>query len=292
MYKINLFTFLVTITLLVFTNSNFVYTQHYETNNVDVEIEKWQNDPEEFARLFYGNDLNNRTTNRGTSLKEEKKTIIEKLKGLYVEWPAIYGIWPPWTNARSREARNQLLDNTAVYCKFGTDKKGLILGVFGSTELKEMLWGIPAESEVILKMKLKYIDPQITTRGNLVIWINGSELKVETTVKRCNWPKYKKNARLLAGTFYSGNIEMRITNENELPVTVGLRKDTTGIDFIVPPKDYVSAFVPRAKYEVYFQFVDDPTNLYKGEMVNVEGHGFEIKLLGKEAEGYLIRKVK
>jgi hypothetical protein len=189
--------------------------------------------------------------------------------------------------------KNSTLGNIGIYYLFGPDLSGWI-GLRGGSRHEEtqeitweqMSWGIPPQSNVQFKMKLESVWAVIMKNGRLVIWVTGSELEIETSSKRCDWPDY-------SSPFYSTTAyEIRISSAHESPVKVGLRSDDEGVDFIVPAKGTASICVPSGKYDVYFQFADDPTSLYQGDSLDVGISGIEIQMKGKEAGDYKIRKIK
>lgn len=269
-----------------------------EQKQADVDktkiVEEWQTNPEAFAKLFFGDDLSKRSPGRGTTLEETHKPVIEKVSGSYVEWPVTYGIWHYWLNSGER-ARAQWTDNTSLSVPIGSDGSGWIhmpLCTFNVSD-KEATWGIPPQSEVQLKMRLVFIKPTILRDGSLDInLMMGTQLEIVTSSKRCNWPEYSSLISTGNWTFLDHNPRFRIISTNELPIKVGLRKDDKGVDFIIPSNDAVSVVVARGTYDIYFQFTDDPSSLYQGDSINVEGSGFEIHLKGKEAGGYKLRKIK
>ncbi len=273
------------------------YGQQKETQT-DVDktkiVEKWQTDPEEFAKLFFGNDLSKRSPGRGTTLEETHKLVIENVRGSYVEWPVTYGIWHYWLNSDER-VQEQWTDNTSLSVPIGSDGSGWIhmpLCTFNVSD-KEATWGIPPQSKVQLKMKLVFIKPTILRDGSLDInLMMGTELEIVTSSKRCNWPEYSSTISTGNLTFLDHKPRSRIISTNELPIKVGLRKDVKGVDFIIPSNDAVPVVVAPGTYDIYFQFADDPTNLYQGDSINVDRSGFKIQLNGKEAGDYKIRKIK
>lgn len=287
--------FLFFMCLAVLTSAS--YGQQKETQT-DVDktkiVEKWQTDPEEFAKLFFGNDLSKRSPGMGTTLEETHKSVIEKVRGSYVEWPVTFGIWHYWLNFEER-AREQWTENTSLSVPIGSDESGWIyipLCLYDVSD-KKATWGIPPQSEVQLKMKLVYIKPTILRDGSLDINVMvGTHLEIMTSSKRCNWPEYSSVISTGNRTIYDHKPKFRIISTNELPIKVGLRKDDEGVDFIIPSNDAVSVAVAPGTYEIYFQFADDPTNLYQGDSINVDRSGFEIQLNGKEAGDYKIRKIK
>jgi hypothetical protein len=257
---------------------------------VEQHSEEWQVNPQVFAKLLYGDDLSRRSTGRGSSLKDRKKSVIEKMVGSYVEWSATYGVWPIWQNS-AEGARKQIPDNTSLYIPIGTEDGGWIqinLIALGKLDVKKILWGIPPQCEVQLKMKLKSIDPRILRNGTLDIWVNGDELEIGPTVKRCDWPGFEQ----VMSWSPSYKAEIKMTSENPYPVKVGLRKDTRGADLIILPGETVTVMVDQGLYDFYFQFADEPANLFQGDSMQVDQDGANIKLQGKEAGDYSIRKIK
>lgn len=255
-----------------------------------VLVEEWQKNPEAFAELFFGEDLSKRTRGRGTSLKDAKKGMIEKVSGSYVEWPATFGIWQYWLNSPTG-AQEQYTDNTSLYVPIGEAESGCIhIPLFAAdVSDKKATWGIPPLSEVQLKMKLLAIKPGITESGSLdILVLRATEMEIRTTAKTCPWPEFSKEI------YWSGNqfdSRIRIASDNDFPTKVGLRADDGGVDFIIPSKKTVSLLVPKRTYDIYFQFADDPESLYQGDPLNLEASGVEIRLKGKEGGDFKIRKI-
>ncbi len=273
-------------------------TEHKQSDVKKHEVVKeWQTNPEAFAKLFFGDDLSVRSPRKkATFLRTAKKSIIDKVNGLHVEWPAKFGINPGWLSMpeERRKELSKISGNIAIYSLYRPDVTGWIWLMFGSRQegtqeitWRQMTWGIPPQSDVRLKMKLKNVVPIIMKNGMLVIYVEGSELEIETLSKRCDWPEYSSKISRF-GTRY----EVQITSVHEFPVKVGLRSDDKGEDFIVPSKGEASIFVPKGKYDIYFQYAADPTSLYQGESLDIVGAGFEIQLDNKEAGSYEIRKIK
>lgn len=271
-----------------------------EQKQTDVDktkiVEEWQTNPEAFAKLIFGDDLSVRSSRKEATVVREK-SIMDKVKGSYVEWPLTFGINPMWLgmSERSRRTFSSITDNMAIYTLIGSKMSGWIglLTGYRHEGTQKIVWrqmtgGIPPQSDVLLKMKLKSVAPIIMKDGMLLIYVDGIELEIETSSKRCNWPEYSSEISGHLGTRY----EVRVTSELEFPVKVGLRSDDKGKDFIVPKKEGASIRVPGGKYDVYFQYAADPESLYQGDSLDVSGSGVKIQLKGEGAGDYKIRKIK
>lgn len=225
-----------------------------EQKQTDVDktkiVEEWQTNPEAFAKLIFGDDLSVRSPRSKVTWLTQK---TEKLKGYHVEWTLKFGISPTWFSLPEEFRRKSKIGNMGVYYLIGPDVSGWI-GLRSGSRLEgtqeitweQMTWGIPPQSEVHLKMKLKSVGAVIMKNGRLVIWVGGSELEIKASSKRCDWPEYR--SPIYGMTTY----EIRISSVHEFPVKVGLRSDDEGTDFIVPAKGAASVCVPSGKYDVYF----------------------------------------
>ncbi|MGB2863162.1 MAG: hypothetical protein WBC05_07530 [Sedimentisphaerales bacterium] len=259
----------------------------------------WQKDPEAFAKLFFGENLSIRSRRSKATLIKKPK-VSEMVKGSRVEWPATLGISPAWLGMEKNERKtlDQIMGNMAIYCPFGPDVTGWIWLMHGSRregteeiEWWEMSWGIPPQSDVLLKMEIDSVRSFIFKNGMLVMYVTGSDLQIETPSKKSDWPAYSSKFGA-AGPYSSSHQEVQITNSHEFHIKVGLRSNDKGRDFIVPPQGVASAFVPEAKYDIYFQYSSDPTSLYKGDSFQLKDNGVEIILKGAVDGNYSIQRVE
>ena len=257
-------------------------------------VEEWQTDPEAFAKLFFEDDLSLRSKRKeATFLRKEKESIIEMVNGYHLKWQATFGINPGWLGM-SPEDRKQLSkigDNMALYAVIGPDISGWIWITpdLGAEEVGRWSWGIPPKSDVHVKMKITRVTPIIMKNGMLVIYLDASEVQIETSSQRCDWPEYSSQIDpVLIG---SAN-EILLKSAHGFPIKVGLRSGDEGRDSIVPAIGEVSFFVSDGKYDIYFQYAIDPGSLYQGDSFEVHSSRIEIQLKSMEAGDYKIRKIK
>jgi hypothetical protein len=276
-----------------------------EQKQADVDktkiVEEWQTNPEAFVKLFYGDDLSKRSPRKEMTRLGEK-LITDKVIGSHVEWPVTFGISPVWLALGEELNRKFGTDNLGLFYIIGPDFSGWMdledsSRHEGTKEItwKQMTWGIPPQSSVLVKMKIEWASASIWKNGMLMIYVRGSEVEIETSFKKCDWPEYNSEiyASPVIGNFpVINSYEVRVTSELEFPIKVGLRSDDKGIDFIVPKKGAASIRVPSGKYDIYFQYAADPESLYQGDSFNVENSGVGIQLKRTEAGGYKLRKIK
>ncbi|MFC2173792.1 hypothetical protein ACFLU6_14365 [Acidobacteriota bacterium] len=281
-----------------------------ETDKVETQLdtakkeitEEWQTNPEAFAKLFYGDDLSIRPKQKPSSLRKIKISVIEKVKGSYVEWPVTFGIWPVWRGLPEKMRRDHGANNLGLFYMIGPEPSGWMdlndsYRQEGTRKIKwkQMTWGIPPQSIVHVKMKLESVNPMIMASGMLMLDVRGGQVEIETSSKKCDWPEYNSEiyaSPVIAGIPVGDSNEVRVTSGLGFQIKVGLRSDDKGIDFIVPKVGAVSTRVPGGKYDIYFQYASDPTSLYQGDSLDVTSSGVEIHLKGEGTEGYKIRKMK
>jgi len=259
---------------------------------------KWQTDPEAFAKLFFGEDLSVRSKRDKTTLIE-KPEVKKQVIGSPVEWLVKYGIFPEWIGLPERLRDNFPGGNIAIYTFLGPDITGWIRLLHGSRhdgekeiDWRQMTWGVPPQSDLILKMNLESVIPMVFKNGELTIYVKGSDLQIDTSSKRCDWPEYNKRYPFSVPGFSSDHNKVKITNAFKFPIKVGLRSRDKGRDLIAPAQGSISYFIPKGKHDIYFQYLTDPTVLYQGDSFELKDHGIEIKI-GKVPSGnYNIRKVK
>jgi hypothetical protein len=257
-------------------------------------VEEWQTNPEAFAKLFFENDLSLRPKRKeSTILRKTKESIIEKVNGYHLKWQAKFGINPGWLGMppEGREELSKIGDNMALYVLIGPDVSGWIWITpdLKPQELEQWSWGIPPNSDIQVKLKITRVIPIIMKNGMLVIYLYGSELEIETSSQRCDWPEY--SSQISPVLFGSAN-QIRIMNSHEFPIKVGLRSGDKGRDSIVPSIGEASFFVPDGKYDIYFQYATDPGSLYQGDSFEVSSSKVEIQLKSMGAGDYKIRKIK
>jgi len=99
-----------------------------------------------------------------------------------------------------------------------------------------------------------------------------------------NWPRYSSEL--------TGLQEVRVKNPYDFAVRVGLRSEDKGKDFIVLPNGTESVKVPNGRYEIYFNYSNDPGGLYQGDSFTLENNGVKITITKVVNGNYGIRKVK
>lgn len=90
----------------------------------------------------------------------------------------------------------------------------------------------------------------------------------------------------------SGTTPVRVTNPNSYSVKVTLRSGTATKDFPVAANDNATVHVRDGRYDVFFQYSDDPDGLYQGDSFTLSGNGVEIQLVKAVGGNYGIRKIK
>lgn len=279
-----------------------------EQKQADVDktkiVEEWQTNPEALVKLFYGDDLSRRPPGKELIWLSNttKKSITDKVKGSYVEWPVTFGISPVWLAIPERTRRELGYDNLGLYYIIGPNFSGW-MDIFDSYRnegtrkitWEQMTWGIPPQSSVLVKMKIEWVSASIWKNGMLMMNVRGNELEIGTSSKKCDWPEYNSKidyASVIPNFPVSNSTEVRVISELGFPIKVGLRSDDKGRDFIVPKKGAASIRVPRGKYDIYFQYAADPESLYQGDSLNLQSSGFSIQLKGEGTGGYKLRKIK
>lgn len=94
------------------------------------------------------------------------------------------------------------------------------------------------------------------------------------------------------GKELQGTNEIRVRNPNDFSVTAGVRKEKKGKDWVIPPRDTASAFVPDGRYEIYFVYSDKPDALFQGDGFTLSGNGVEIQIVKLVGGNYGIKRVK
>ena len=109
-------------------------------------------------------------------------------------------------------------------------------------------------------------------------------IEVAEQKKITRWPA-------LSGAVSEAN-PVRISNPNSYSVKVALRSGTDGKDFSVAANDTTTVHVRDGRYDIYFQYSDDPNGLYQGDSFTLSGNGVEIQLVKVVGGNYGIRKIK
>lgn len=84
---------------------------------------------------------------------------------------------------------------------------------------------------------------------------------------------YRPHARLpeFTRTLPKGRFEVRLVNETETKLTVGLRQDKLGDDVHIGVKEQASLFVDRGTYELSFLCEDEPDACYDAPPLTIDG---------------------
>lgn len=90
----------------------------------------------------------------------------------------------------------------------------------------------------------------------------------------------------------AGPNPLRIRNPNGYTVKIALRCGTRGLDFSVAALDSTTVHVRDSRYDIYFQYSDDPAALYQGDSLTLSGHGAEIQPLQVVDGNFGICRVK
>ena len=99
---------------------------------------------------------------------------------------------------------------------------------------------------------------------------------------------YRPKAKLPDATFSfrRGSYEIRICNEGDSTVKVGLRNGKNGEDFKIRPGGKKSLKVDKGNYELYYIFSDNPYQLQRGETIPIDGEylaDVRVELLNESA---------
>lgn len=97
------------------------------------------------------------------------------------------------------------------------------------------------------------------------------------------WPKIRG--------VLNGAMRVTVKNPNDFQARVGLRSGERGLDFIVPANDSRSVSVPNGRYEIYFQYSNDPESLYQGDRFGVNNNQIEIQIRKAIDGNFGIRKI-
>ena len=90
----------------------------------------------------------------------------------------------------------------------------------------------------------------------------------------------------------AGTNPVRVRNPNDLSVKVALRTAAGVKDFAVAQNDSSTVYVSDGRYDIFFQYSDDPNGLYQGDSFSLFGNGVEIQLVKVVGGNYGIRKIK
>lgn len=90
----------------------------------------------------------------------------------------------------------------------------------------------------------------------------------------------------------AGSNPVRIRNPNSTSVKVALRSGGKGKDLAVDPNNNNTVYVPDGRYDIFFQYSDDPEGLYQGDSFTLSGNGVEIQLVKVVGGDYGIRKIR
>ena len=89
-----------------------------------------------------------------------------------------------------------------------------------------------------------------------------------------------------------GRNPVRVVNPNGFAVKVAIRLGTKGADFDVRANSRNTVHLPNGRWDIYFQYANDPDSLYQGDSFTLADQGVEIQLVKVRNGNYSIRKVK
>lgn len=101
------------------------------------------------------------------------------------------------------------------------------------------------------------------------------------------WPRLR--------TRLTGDNEVRIVNNNEFGITVGLRLRGAagqGRDFKVPANDSAAVTLPDGRYDIYFVMANQPDALYQGDSFSLNQRDVSITINKVTDGNYGIHKVE
>jgi len=90
----------------------------------------------------------------------------------------------------------------------------------------------------------------------------------------------------------SGRNQVRVQNPNAYGVTVMLRTGRNGKDFLVSAGGSQAVSVPDGRYDIYFQYSNEPSGLFQGDSFNLNGNRIEIRLVQAVGGNYGVRRVE
>lgn len=90
----------------------------------------------------------------------------------------------------------------------------------------------------------------------------------------------------------TGANEVRIRNPNDFTATAAVRIGDSGVDIDVPPGGVASAYVPDGRYDIYFNYSNQPAALFQGDSFTLSGNGVEIRIVQVPNGNYGIRQVR
>jgi hypothetical protein len=239
--------------------------------------EKWQTDPIAFARLFFGADLELRTTNLGKRVGNDE--VYKLVDAKEVIWPAVVQDDPLPTGRGNKPVL--LAPISASGTVIIMDQAGLVsnlpLGTWVAAQFKINGPSSPFGGLGCCAM--------IGGNGTLLVIMMPKDLRIIPIQQLPEkWPRYDGEL--------SGADEVRIVNPNAFEVRVGLRSEGKGKDFRVPPKGREAVAVPDGRYEVFFWYATDPEGVYQGDSFSLNKNGVEIQIVEVLDGNYGIRKLK
>ena len=260
-----------------------------DTNSANsAGLERWQIDPTAFARMFFGDNLEQRNDSSGVVLKkpEVTKQIDQKL----VAWIGLVTKSPLKTS-----------DKKALVFPFS--KTGTILVAAGgrevdgkSTELQDMINPLAEDTHVLATFTLAPdaqlgLTAMITGNGCPTIILLAENLKLDP-IKILAKIQNEKTAGLAPTEGLTGDREVRISNPNAFSVSVSLRSNGKSADFTVPRFGSSAARVPDGHFDIFFQYSSEPGALYQGDPFTIDANSVEIQLLRATDGNFGIRRVR
>lgn len=103
--------------------------------------------------------------------------------------------------------------------------------------------------------------------------------------RRAELPDYTYSLR-------EGRMELRIYNDSDVAVRIGIRADKRGRDLSIGPRSYRSIFLDRGVYSLYYIFSDEPDTRYASRPINLGGayaNDLEVVLFN---ESYDVRELR
>jgi hypothetical protein len=99
------------------------------------------------------------------------------------------------------------------------------------------------------------------------------------------WPPYGRDLP-------AGLIGVGIDNSaNEFSVRIGVRSAAGSLDFMADPRQRIMVRLDPGKYQIYFQYFNDPFLVYQGEDLTLGIDMIEIRLMQVSGGNYQVRKL-
>jgi hypothetical protein len=102
----------------------------------------------------------------------------------------------------------------------------------------------------------------------------------------------RSGAGQLASTVeLSGPNEVRVLNPNAFQADVELRCERGTKSFSVAPNGTASANVPNGRFDIFFEYSNEPGARYQGDSFTLTDGGIEIQLVKVVSGNYGVRRV-